>query len=152
MTWSYSGNPAKSDLDAVRFTCGDTNDDERFIQDEEISYLLTREGSVEGAAIEACEAIARTFLNKTDVTVGRISVKGSEISKRFSDCADRLRNQLGIFASMKVGGVNKSESEALDENTGLIQPSFQYGIDDHLDVAFERDADISHGLDRLGRC
>ena len=45
MTWSYSGNPASSDLDRYRFLLSDTNPDEPILQDEEIGFILDTHAS-----------------------------------------------------------------------------------------------------------
>lgn len=40
MSFTYSGNPETSTLDAVRFMIGDTNPCDPLLQDEEINYLI----------------------------------------------------------------------------------------------------------------
>lgn len=40
MTWSYSGNPASSPLDEVRFLIQDTNSGDELLSNEELEYLL----------------------------------------------------------------------------------------------------------------
>ena len=47
MSWSYSGNPSSSDLDALRFLIGDTDENAPIMQDEELQYLITEYGSNE---------------------------------------------------------------------------------------------------------
>lgn len=44
MSWSYSGNPANSQLDELRFTIGDTSISDPIMQDEELEYLITEYG------------------------------------------------------------------------------------------------------------
>ena len=39
MTWSYSGDPASSDRDAIRFYIGDTDTTLQLLQDEDIDFL-----------------------------------------------------------------------------------------------------------------
>ena len=46
MTWSYSGDPAASDLDAVRYIIGDTSEDMSLLTDEEIKYELSNNEDV----------------------------------------------------------------------------------------------------------
>lgn len=45
MTWTYSGDPSSSPLDEMRFTIGDTLQDEPIMQNEEIQYLIDTYGS-----------------------------------------------------------------------------------------------------------
>ena len=44
MSWNYSGDPAASPLDRVRFICGDTNEAEPILQDEEFNFLIAEYG------------------------------------------------------------------------------------------------------------
>lgn len=47
MSWSYSGNPMDSQLDACRFLIGDTNENAPIMQDEEIDYIISQAGGNE---------------------------------------------------------------------------------------------------------
>ena len=40
MTWSYSGDPARSELDKYRFIIGDTDENDKLLLDAEINYIL----------------------------------------------------------------------------------------------------------------
>lgn len=45
MSFTYSGDPNKSDLDAARFLIGDTDKNSPIMQDEEIKYIIDTYGS-----------------------------------------------------------------------------------------------------------
>lgn len=45
MSFSYSGNPSESILDAARFLIGDTDEDSPIMQNEEIQYIIDTYGS-----------------------------------------------------------------------------------------------------------
>lgn len=45
MSFSYSGDPSASELDAARFLIGDTNSDSPIMQDEEIQYIIDMHGN-----------------------------------------------------------------------------------------------------------
>lgn len=45
MSFTYSGDPSKSDLDAARFLIGDTDETSIIMQDEEIQYIIDTHGS-----------------------------------------------------------------------------------------------------------
>lgn len=47
MSFSYSGDPTKSVLDKCRFLIGDTNESQPIMQDEEIMYIISENGSNE---------------------------------------------------------------------------------------------------------
>jgi hypothetical protein len=85
MTFTYSGNPAASDKDAVRFLLNDTTEaNETNISDEEINYLLAQWENVYEAARAGAEHLAATYaqLADTSKSVGDIS-----ISKTYSNQA-----------------------------------------------------------------
>lgn len=44
MSFSYSGDPSKSAIDAARFLIGDTDKNSPIMQDEEIAYILDTYG------------------------------------------------------------------------------------------------------------
>lgn len=78
MAWTYSGNPASSDRNAVRFLSGDTiQTADVTLQDEEIDFLLSEwDGSVYDAAAASCEARAAEYANKASGSkkVGDLSI------------------------------------------------------------------------------
>lgn len=78
MTWTYSGSPATSTRDQVRFLTGDTSDLDEQLQDEEIDWLLTQTSSVYRAAAQGCEAIASKYARLIDKTVGSLSIRYSQ--------------------------------------------------------------------------
>ena len=45
MSFSYSGDPSASTLDAARFLIGDTDADSPIMQDEEIQYIIDTHGN-----------------------------------------------------------------------------------------------------------
>jgi len=98
MTWTYSGNPSSSNLDAVRFLSGDTDSSNQLISNEEISFLLSEWNSdTYVAAAFACDAIAGTFAAQEDSsrTVGDLSIStqyGSQ-AQTFLSRANSLRVQ-----------------------------------------------------------
>jgi hypothetical protein len=40
MAWTYSGDPSSSELDRYRFLIGDTDVDDKVLQDEEINFII----------------------------------------------------------------------------------------------------------------
>lgn len=80
MSWSYSGNPADSTLDKIRFLIGDTDTTDQLLNDEEITYLITESGgSIYQAAHDAAYAIASKFTRMASSTsVGDMSISYSD--------------------------------------------------------------------------
>lgn len=106
MTWTYTGNPTASPLDAVRLLIGDTVEAEPLLSDEEVLYFLTQAGSVEGAAIRACEALASRFAREADIRVGELSVSLAQRAVAFERRAALIRQLIAtgwlVFPEAKI--------------------------------------------------
>jgi hypothetical protein len=138
MTWSYSGNPASSANDKVRFLCGDTDTTNQQISNEEIAFLLTEWNSdAYVAAAFACEAIAGKYQSKADMSrsVGDLSISTqySSTAKGFLERAATLRVSAMRFAppspnwDANAYPVTSEFSIGMDRNTG--GGSAVFGID-----------------------
>ena len=97
MTWSYSGNPATSDKDTVRFYISDTDAELPLLEDEDIEFLLSRwmpvyKSQLMTAAV-ACEIIAGKFARQVSVNADGVSVGISELQQKYNDLAASLRDQ-----------------------------------------------------------
>lgn len=97
MTTTYSGDPATSPKDAVRFYLHDKADPWLFT-DEEIDYQLSEMGSVYLAAAELAMVQGASYTDRRDKTVGPLSIKYGEIGDRWYALAKSLR-QRGARAS-----------------------------------------------------
>lgn len=97
MAWSYSGDPASSDKDAVRFWVQDTDNAVPLLSDEEIGYLLgmwmPQYGSVIFTAAMAAEVVAAKYTGEVSVSADGVSVQVGDLSQRFQVLAGRLREQ-----------------------------------------------------------
>lgn len=105
MAWNY--NPAQlaaSELYQVRFLIGDTDTNDQQLQDEEITFLLTQCGSVNGAAVACCENLSAKYANLTDHSLGPYSVKASQKSKQFMDLAKRISKQASRYSVPSMSG------------------------------------------------
>lgn len=114
MTWTYSGNPASSDRDAVRFTVGDTDTTDQLITNEEIAYLLTIHNGVGMASVGAARAIAAKFSRKADQSrsVGDLTLSQQYSQQSFSyhHLADHL---LAIASGIDAPPLPQANSSAL---------------------------------------
>lgn len=91
MTWSYSGNPASSNKDEVRFLIGDTDTTDQLLSDEEINYTLVESGSNYQAAHDSAYAIASTFARMaSSKSVGDLSLSFSDRAASYYQVADRM--------------------------------------------------------------
>lgn len=85
MTWTYSGDPAANQRDAVRFLVADTDSTDPLITDEEIAYLLDIYTEAPHAAVGAARAIAAKFSREADQArqVGDLHLSESLSQKSF---------------------------------------------------------------------
>jgi len=95
MTFSYSGNPASSTRDLVRFLIQDTVSADAVFQNAELDYLVTTWTDGYAAAVAAADIAAVKFSREADYSkkVGDLSLSES-FSGRSADyrtMADRLR-------------------------------------------------------------
>lgn len=93
MSWSYSGDPATSMRDAVRFLISDTNEADQLISDQELDWVIAVSGdtSVYQAAHDACYHVASMFTRlATSTSVGDMSISYSDRSAGYFTLADEL--------------------------------------------------------------
>ena len=61
MAFTYSGNPAGSDLDYLRFMLGDTHESGAIFQDAELAYIIASNLSTAQRLAQAFRAAATTL-------------------------------------------------------------------------------------------
>lgn len=112
MSWNYSGDPADSDLDAVRFHIQDTDPDDPLMSDEEIEFLIDKwkpvyDSLLYTAAICA-ETLASKFAREVNVSGDGTSVGVEALQSKYEQLAVSLRDQhkeyAGVGGAPKVGG------------------------------------------------
>ena len=101
MAFSYSGNPADSDKDAVRFLIGDTDSNDPLVTDEEIAWQLGQRGKVYLAASSCCVAIAAKFSRKADRSVGNLQASFSQQAEAYRQMARDLEAQAADTAVLQ---------------------------------------------------
>lgn len=125
VTWSYSGNPASSPKDEVRFLIGDTNTNDQQLQDAEINYaisLVTPPASPNYIpAIYCAEALAAKYARMVTKSVGDLHVSYTDRLKNFQALATQLRTRATLaMVPFNVGGELLSEKVAAFANGDLI--------------------------------
>jgi hypothetical protein len=136
VTWSYSGDPSANDRDAVRFLITDTDSADPLVGDEELEWLLTRHGSVNSAAVEACRQISRQFARAaTGKQVGDLRLEFRTRAKDFADLADRLEAAGALVVSGKAGGISVSRKRTVEADSDRTTPSFRRGLHDHPEAS-----------------
>jgi hypothetical protein len=132
--WSYSGNPASSNKDAVRFEIQDTESTAPLVQDAEVEYAIAQEGAATpaprdllSAAARLCEIIARKFSAQADTVIGSLEVTYSKQAAGYRAMAKDLRKRAQGSGLPFVGGQSISAKQALREEQDRVQPIFRRG-------------------------
>jgi hypothetical protein len=133
MTWTYSGNPAGSSNDQIRFLIGDTETTRQLVSDEEIAWALTQETTPRRAAAICCDAIVAKFAKDVDSSTGSISRSGSQLQDQYRKLGIELRGRALVIP--RAGGQSAAGKATLDSDTDGVQPAFKLGQDDYVEAA-----------------
>ncbi len=125
---TYTWDPSElstSQLQQVRFELQDTDASNQLLSDEEIEYAGTVETNLWGAAAHCAEVIARGFLRKADIKLGRaMQVTYSKMAQQYFDMAVVLRKKaLGANVPW-VGGMSVSDKVLYLQNPDLVAAIF----------------------------
>lgn len=121
-TWTYSGDPASSDHDQLRFNIGDTNENDPLLSDAEIDFCVAQGGpSYSGMAL-AAEAVAMRYGREADIRISPLSIDYNNRAKFWSMRADEYRKR-----SQQLGVPTFSISSFQDPNG---RPYFWLGMHD----------------------
>ena len=134
MTWTYSGDPAASDLDAVRFYVQDTRADFPLLTDEEIDYVLAAwqpiYDSILYTSAVCAEVIASKFAREVSVSADGVSVGANELQQKYKTLAEDLRDQWKNLGSAGAGAEIPSDAFAGWDDS-ISQTVFALGIHDN---------------------
>lgn len=122
MSFTYSGDPSASDLDAVRFLIQDVTTPGEFLQDEEITWLLTQEVNIYTTAAAGAMLLAGRSHNVKTKKVGDLSITfGAEMWKSLSEW---LRGRGYGYRIPTAGGISISDKETIEEDEDAVFPDF----------------------------
>jgi hypothetical protein len=95
MSWSYSGDPSKSELDAFRFMLKDTVETDPLLQDEEIQYILANyKGKNARLAIGYRQCAATLARKPIKRSLGPQSEDNSKRLQFYENMADQYEDML----------------------------------------------------------
>ena len=130
-TWSYSGNPASSDKDAVRFIIGDTDSNDQLVSDEEIAYAVSVRGSVFLGAAMVAKSIASRYARNVDKAVGDLKISLSQKFKAYNALAEELEEKAvnGVDATVDffTGGISIQDKLDRQADSDRPDPYFRRG-------------------------
>jgi hypothetical protein len=126
VSWSYSGNPASSDRDQVRFLIGDTNTNDQLVTNEEIDWALTEGGPYTAAAISA-RAISALFARRADFEVSKdLKVSFSKQAEAYAKLAVTLETKAStVSPTPYAGGISVDDKDTQEADTDRVKPSFK---------------------------
>ncbi len=130
MGWNYSGNPAASDKDAVRFLIQDTQANRPLLQDEEIAWLLTQEANGFTAAAMCCDILVARGGAVSSKHVGPLSLTYDP--KFYLELAATLRSRGLAYQVPYIGGISIADKQINDTNPDAVSPRFFRGMFDNV--------------------
>ncbi|HKS90704.1 MAG TPA: hypothetical protein VJQ83_02155 [Tepidiformaceae bacterium] len=131
MAWTYVvSDLATSEKDQIRLEIQDTDTNAQLLQDEEITQAISVEANFWGACARCCEIVARNFLRKADVRVGRggTMLNYSVAAKQYFDMATAFRKRAIAMNAPWTGGTSISDKLALADDSDTVQPLFTKGM------------------------
>ena len=133
MSFSYSGDPASSDKDAVRFLIQDTVASSKEFEDEEITYMLTTKGNVRSAAILALKTLASKYATAVDKAVGDLRLSLSQKYDHYVSLIKQFEGEAAMVALPFAGGISVSNKETYEADSDRVQPRFTKTLHDYDD-------------------
>jgi hypothetical protein len=131
MTWSYSGDPATSARDLVRYLVADTLEDEPLVQDAEIDYQLSVYSDPRLAAAATAESLSRLFARQANTRTPELSVDFAERAKQYKTLAYQLRQDSAELGAVPyAGGISVADKCAQEAVTDRVAPAFVTALHD----------------------
>lgn len=128
MAWSYSGNPASTPKDAVRYLVGDTVSTDPLTTDEEIAWALAQNSNIYVAASIVAETIATKFATmKTSVRIGPISEEYGNRAVFYANQAKELKNKASDKSTLNIDTSIPVNADGTEK-----PPCFTIGMTDHV--------------------
>ncbi len=127
MTWTWDPDQlATSQLMQVRAEIQDVDTNNQLLSDQEINYFGTVETNFWGAAAHSAEVVARGFLRKADVKLGRaMQITYSKMAEQYFQMAKVLRAKALGSQVPWVGGMSVSDKVLYLQNGDIVQALFQ---------------------------
>lgn len=139
MAWSYDATTlATTPKDQVRLLIGDTVSTDQQMQDEEITFLLSRRSSIYGAAAECCRSLQAKFSRSVDQSAGDTRAMYSQMAKAYAVKVREFESKAAAGGSglPYAGGISESDKGGREDDDDRVSPQFQLGMmDNFLPVA-----------------
>ena len=125
-TWNYDATAlATNEVYALRAEVQDTDNQAWLLSDQEYEYAISLERNYWAAAARCAEMIARGFLKKQDVQLGRsMRILYSTMSQKYMDMAVTLRRKAAGTVVPFVGGMSVSQKWSYLNDSDLLAALF----------------------------
>lgn len=129
MAATYSGNPASSARDLLRFKIGDTAVASALLEDEELDYVISVQGTLVRQIADCFEAIGHKLLQQPNFALDKWREDRHAVAESFIKRAQELRKR-GAAAGLYAGGLTKTDKASREEDTDRVQPFAYMGMDE----------------------
>ena len=131
MAFTWTGDPAASVVEAIRWEIHDVDSAKAKFQDAEIEYAYAEEHSVLNAAARLCEQLQVRYCDTASRTMGPLRVDMNRLADLYAAKAKALRKRAVTFAEPYVGGISETKKDTFEDDSDLIQPAFKKGMHDN---------------------
>ena len=126
MAFTWTGDPASSNLEAIRFYIDDKVEATAKFNDAEINYAYAQEGSILGAAAMLCEQLAAKYAESAlSRSMGPMRIDLTNLAKSYEIKATKFRNRAQAYGAPFAGNISKSGEETYEADTDIKQPIFE---------------------------
>lgn len=135
----YTGDPAASDVDAVRFILSDTGATE-LLTDTEIEWLVSQKSNLYLAAAAGARILGSRTAGTADTkTVGPLSISRSNTSQRWFELAKQIESDakaglVGAALQPYSGGIDRDDKRTQETDTSWDKPYFRRSLMDRPDA------------------
>ena len=137
MSFSYSGNPASSSKDQVRFLIQDTAATNQQATDEEIDWVISTEANIYMAAALVMEMVARRSSGIVSKKVGDLSITYRSPAAMLEEAKTLRARGRSAYQIPTAGGISVSEKLSHEQDTDIPKPSFKRNRMDNPETTIE---------------
>jgi hypothetical protein len=130
MAWTYSGNPADSDRDRLRFETGDTDTNSQLLQDAELDFVIAQESTWARRIARCLRSIGHKLLQQPNFALDRWREDRHEVAKSFLERARELE-KTGKAAGVYAGGISTSDKDTQKDDEDYDQPFASLTMDEN---------------------
>lgn len=128
---SYNDSDLSTDLNKVRLIIQDTSSTDFKFSDEEITFFISEEANIYGAAASAKESLASKTAEKVSKTVGKLKIELQQQFEHHIEQAKNFRTQSQTKGSSQIfaGGLSVTGKDAQRADTDRVDPKFTRDMD-----------------------